>query len=518
MSATPLVQAHPRVRLAVGPLALSVILAGGLALRLIAIDSRGLWSDEAWRVWAARLPTAFEVLRVAWAQPPSAPLYWLALHAWIVLFGHSDVAVRLLSVPAAVGALLAIYWLGRIVAGPAVGIGAAALLAVSPLAVEVGQEATMYAWSMLFATLALAAGLAWLRTGRGERRYVALGALLLYTHYMGGLFLGLLLILGWAWGCRPALFGGAPAVRPRRWLAAHAVLGLLWAPWLVAMGIRMAQRWDELSHLEHRADWEQLYGLAVNLSVSASAAATWTTLAVALTVATGGALLGGALLLGRAPGGRLVWLVAGVGSGFPIVIVAVSALTGAWLVQPRFLALVLPALLVVVAAGVVTAWQRAVRPIRLGVGVLLGIWLLTQAAGVSAFYRAPVHGQDGLRDIGAWLTAAVQPGDLVVANHELLPWMVAQYYAGPVHGLPEDADVRNGYGLWPPPQQPAVVRSQWAALAPQTAAARYIWLIYLPFMDPDGWLLQQLGARYHQLDMRVYPFATVYRFAGGAAP
>src|SRR5579859_7324082 len=175
---------------------LTAILLGGLGLRLLAIDSRGLWFDEGWRVWAARLPTAGDVLHAVWAQPPSAPLYWLALHAWIGLVGHGDVAVRLLSVPAAGAVLLAGYWLGWLVEGRSTGLLAAGLLAVSPLAVEVGQEATMYAWSMLLATLALAAGLAWLQTGRGLRRYVVLGSLLLYTHYMGALLLGALLLAG----------------------------------------------------------------------------------------------------------------------------------------------------------------------------------------------------------------------------------------------------------------------------------------------------------------------------------
>src|SRR5207248_1297741 len=120
--------------------------------------------------------------------------------------------------------------------------------AVSPLAVEVGQEATMYAWSMFLATLALAAGLAWLRSGCGVGWYVLAATLLLYTHYMGAPLLAGLLLGGLLWQTWPQSWGQPPAVTRRSWLLAHTAIGLLWAPWLAAMGVRLAQRWDELSH------------------------------------------------------------------------------------------------------------------------------------------------------------------------------------------------------------------------------------------------------------------------------
>jgi 4-amino-4-deoxy-L-arabinose transferase-like glycosyltransferase len=108
---------------------LAFILAIALVLRILFIDSRGLWSDEAYRVLAARQDTIFDTLRAAWAQPPSAPLYWVALHVWVQLLGHGDVVVRLFSVPASVGTLLVTYRLGRMVGGTAVALVAALLLA-----------------------------------------------------------------------------------------------------------------------------------------------------------------------------------------------------------------------------------------------------------------------------------------------------------------------------------------------------------------------------------------------------
>lgn len=67
------------------------LLGTGLILRLIGINSRGLWTDEAWSVWAARLSAAIDVLHVAWARPPSAPLYRLGLQSASVREGDAVV-------------------------------------------------------------------------------------------------------------------------------------------------------------------------------------------------------------------------------------------------------------------------------------------------------------------------------------------------------------------------------------------------------------------------------------------
>ncbi|MEP6776173.1 MAG: glycosyltransferase family 39 protein, partial [Chloroflexota bacterium] len=239
------------------PALVAFMMALALVLRLITIDSRGLWTDEAFRVLAARQDSLFDTLRAAWAQPPSAPLYWLGLHWWVALFGHGDVVVRLFSVLPSVATIPAIYALGSLLGGrgtaaKSAGLLAALLVALSPLAVELGQEATMYAWTMLFATLTVWSGLSYLRDGTGRLRYVLCAVLLLYTHYMGALLLAEVFILGIVWLARRHS-AEQPKVTRRHWVLAHLLISLAWTPWLVAMGIRLAQRWAELSHLQHRA-------------------------------------------------------------------------------------------------------------------------------------------------------------------------------------------------------------------------------------------------------------------------
>src|SRR5262249_45820420 len=135
----------------------------------------GIWWDEAYHIQLVQLPTVGAMLDAVLSNPPSDPLYVLILRGWVGLFGHGDGAVRLLSVGFSTATLPATYWLGRRLAGRAAGLGAAGLLAVAPYALELGQEAALYALAALAATLALAAGWQWRTTGQGAGRYLLLG-------------------------------------------------------------------------------------------------------------------------------------------------------------------------------------------------------------------------------------------------------------------------------------------------------------------------------------------------------
>jgi len=526
-------------------LALAFILAVALVLRILFIDDRGLWSDEAYRVMAARQDTIFDTLRAAWAQPPSAPLYWVALHIWVMLVGHGDVAVRLFSVPASVGTLLIAYRLGRLAGGTAVALLAACLLAISPFAIETGQESTMYAWSALFATGAIWAGISWLKTGRGLVAYVTFATLLLYTHYMGLLLVFELLLAGLIWVARPnCRFRGrktlddvrSPAMENKNesapdgtpyiphsvetqvsrgnWVKAHLLIALLYAPWAIAMSIRLVQRADELSHLQHRAGLAELYGSFATMSVAPSAIAIWPSIQVAAAVTIGGCLVLLALLLPRQRQQRhVVRLLAAVSLGFVLIIVVTSALTGTWLVQPRFVTLVLPSALVVVASALpLPRVETLGRPLALLASLLIAAWLFFQVNGTRAFYTNPVHGRDGVREAAAWLNAERLPGDLAVSNNGVLPWSLAQYHDGPILGLPESTDVRNGYQLWPTPDVVDLAPAQWNALTQLAAASQRIWLVYLPVMDPHNELMQSMQQHYHLVEQRHYGFADLYLF------
>ena len=120
-----------------------VILLLALSLRAYRLDAQSFWNDEG---NAARLAERTVPLILAGAggdiHPPG---YYLLLHYWQAAVGLSEFALRYLSVITGVLTVALTYALGKRLFGPPVGLLAALLGAVSPLAVYYSQEARMYA-------------------------------------------------------------------------------------------------------------------------------------------------------------------------------------------------------------------------------------------------------------------------------------------------------------------------------------------------------------------------------------
>lgn len=200
----------------------------------LAADS--LWGDEIFTASFAALP-AGEL--IAWtAGDIHPPLYYLLAglpsHSqWLWPAGLpsplTDWLWRWPSAAAAVLAVAATYRLGRETLGSRVGMLAAALLAVAPVAVKYGQEARMHALFMgLSALSTLLLVLAW---RRGRRRYwlayAVATALNLYTMYFAFLVVGAQA----AWVAVRALTPGANRRSAGRWLAAILLACLAYGPW-----------------------------------------------------------------------------------------------------------------------------------------------------------------------------------------------------------------------------------------------------------------------------------------------
>src|SRR5207253_2990871 len=155
------------------------------------------------------------------------------LRAWVGLFGHGDAAVRLLSVLLSAATLPATYWLGRVMVGRAAGLLAALLFALSPYAVELGQEAALYSLAALTTTAALAAGWRWRTTGRGFTLYITLAILAIYSHYAVAVILALFALLS------PATETQNSTLKTQNskltWFAVHGIIFAAWLPWLAAL-------------------------------------------------------------------------------------------------------------------------------------------------------------------------------------------------------------------------------------------------------------------------------------------
>ena len=472
---------------------LVLLVLGGVALLAAVVvrvtSGADLWLDEAQTVAIARLPP--DQLLDALREDGSPPLYYLALHGWMQLFGTSDAAVRSLSGVAAVASLPLALVAARRLGGPRAAWPAVALLGASPFAVRYATETRPYAWAGLELLLGVLAVAAVVETGR--RLAVAALALvvaaLLLTHYWA---VPVVAVLGLA------ALGGLPtrhratAARVLVALAAGGVLTLPWVPSLLVQLRTTGSPWSEpegLVPLGNTVDYWTGSGTSAG--------------ALLLYLVAGLAVLG--LVAGRpardgrgglspatlAPSGTPVGralLGASLGS-LALGLVLADLSGGAY--RPRYSVPMLSAFLLLAALGVAALPGRRHRVAAVALVVVLG-----------AAATVPVLGQErtsaGL--VAGVLREQVRPGDAVVACPDQVGPSVAR--------LAPSTDVRAYPGLGPADR---VVWTDYAgrnaAADPVTDAAalsastagRPVWLVYLPgYLTYDGaceTLREELAAR-----------------------
>jgi uncharacterized membrane protein len=216
-------------------------IAVACALRFVLLTGDSLWSDEGFSINVAQLDV-LDIARTAADADTHPPLFYTLLHYWMAVFGDSELAVRAL--PAVLGVLVVpvAYGLGSALAGRAAGLGAAYLVAVSPIQVFYSQEVRMYA------LLALTAGLSTLvlvhlidsRSKLLVVGYALATAALLYSHVYGMFVLcaqAIFVVVAW----RRGILRGEVL---RFWVVGAAGALALFAPWGVALA---AQASDEIS-------------------------------------------------------------------------------------------------------------------------------------------------------------------------------------------------------------------------------------------------------------------------------
>lgn len=212
-----------------------VILVGGIFLRIYNLSYLSLWNDEAFSRYYFKLGLSFmwtEGLR----SESSPPLYYMAIGAWIQLFGGSEAALRSLSVVSSSLAIVLVYALGRELFGPRQGLTASALFALSATQIYYAQEARPYALLLIPVGLILLACARYLRKPGSPLTLLlyALAALLgVYTHTTIILFTaacGLIVLVAVCDTGQP--FGGSAA---RHWAATNLCVALLALPIVIGM-------------------------------------------------------------------------------------------------------------------------------------------------------------------------------------------------------------------------------------------------------------------------------------------
>lgn len=400
-----------RWRLAV----LSEVLLGGV-LGSLFLGTHSLFLDESLSATMATAPW-HRFASVVTHREANMALYYLLLRGWAV-FGHSEIALRSLSVLLAMGALWVVILLTRALFGRRIALVAGLLLAVNPLYVQFAQDVRGYALALLL----VSASCFFFVRGVGRfgpppplcwTAYTVVTALAAYSNFWAALVpLGQALSLAFL----------PPGRIPwRRVVPAAAALVVLLVP---------------LALLIQSTD-----NAGVNWAAGSSAGRVFTHVRAAVPHAVLDALVLMAaigvvlaiLLLRRRPAvealfGRhwpvlftACWLVV------PVAAVVMLSLVDKPLLVVRYLMVSLPPALMLVAVVIVRLSSVARRG-----GTALGVGVLVVALAVSSFGLArwySLGGPQDFRSAVAYVAARSQPGDgmLIFAPYERVPveWYMA---------------------------------------------------------------------------------------------
>jgi len=390
-------------------------------VRLFRLGHQSLWIDEQFTLTSAGLPGHF-----AWPElldNVHGPLHALAVAVAASLGGTSEWVLRLPSALAGIAMVPVMAWLAARFVGRDAAVPAAWLTAGSPFLVWYSQEARNYAFLML-----AAAGSTGLLL-----EFVAQGRLAIAARYAlvtaAGLLSNLSFLLLVPFHLRQWLAPGPTRRLRLRALAVVAGVSLLVVlPWLPSIG--GIWDWSRLTPGRAPAAGEQalrgtttfhvaavpfaIYSLLVGYAGGPSlrelrADATGALTAHLPEVLAAAVVFGLLLVLGLrtlARRGRLadtlLWLVA------PALVVSYFAANNFKVFNPRYLAVSLPCVLLVLAAAFAALGPRA----RLGFGTAVALlWMLS--LGRMAF--DPAYGRDDYRAALAHVRAGFLPGERVLA-------------------------------------------------------------------------------------------------------
>jgi uncharacterized membrane protein len=196
---------------------------------MIGLDSESLWRDEVDAIRFAIQPLS-DLLGLLVAPGQNGPLYYLVLRPWLNLAGQSEVALRFLSVACGTLAVPLVYRLGRRLFPllPSLALLAALLTATSPYLVWYGQEGKMYTLAVALVLFSMDRYLAALERGGWQRwlLYVVATTAAFYVHLIAALIVPAQVILFFLTD------GGIRKARWKPWLVSIAVLTVPYLPLL----------------------------------------------------------------------------------------------------------------------------------------------------------------------------------------------------------------------------------------------------------------------------------------------
>ncbi len=401
-------------------LLLALLTAAALGLRLIHLTRLQIFVDEAATWWFARLTAAGRLAEQITLEP-TPPLYYGLVGLLMRLFGESDLVMRLPSAVFGAATVPAVFFLGRAMVGRRAGWIAALVLAFHPLHVFYSREARVYPLLLLWAILLVLA--LWRALGNDRPRdwgwVAAVLVLACYSHFYG-LFLIATAVLAIVLLAR----GGRAR---RRGLAAAALAGLAFAPYLVATLPHLGQSGAAWSIETFYRDQPREKNLGRVLEQQLLGADHHPYLRQLDRPPTPPALRWASLLA------QVLLLAAAVRSGFAgdARRRALALLALAWLVpilvpwavthssraifhSGRHDFYTLGAVAVLLGLGLEALLSSRRRGPRLAAGLAAAILILGAGFRLVALHRAPAP--QGYRQAGAWIAAHAGPGDRVIAT------------------------------------------------------------------------------------------------------
>jgi uncharacterized membrane protein len=392
------------------------LLLGGV-LGSLFLGTHSLFLDESVSASLATAPW-HRFANVVSHREANMALYYLLLRGWVV-FGHSEIALRSLSVLLAVGSLWVVIMLTRELFGRRIALAAGILLAVNPLYVQFAQDVRGYALALLL----VSASCYFFVRGIGLRSpaprlcwtaYTVVTALAAYSNFWAALVpLGQALSLAFL----------PPGRIPwRRLLTAAAALAVLLIPLglLIQSTDSAGVNWaagSSAGHLFTRIR-SSVPHAAIDFLVFAA------TVAVVLVLV---------LLRRRREIGDFFarqwsvfftacWLVV------PVAAVVMLSLVDRPLFVVRYLMVSLPPALMLVAVGIARAASLARRRATAVALTLLIVVVVASLVGVAQWYSQ--GGPQDFRSAVTYIADRAEPGDgmLIYAPYERVP--VEWYMAG----------------------------------------------------------------------------------------
>jgi Predicted membrane protein len=422
------------------PIILILLLAMGL--RLYQLSTESVWIDEMLSIRGAK---NFEL-----TLPYIRPFYYLLLKFWMQ-FGSSDAWLRGLSIVSSLGTVYFTYWLGYRIVGKSTGLIAAFMASVSPLFINHAQEIRMYA---LISFLSVAGTVALTYTlekpsYKSLTGWTIARTLLIITNPNNILILVAdTLLFGWKFR------------QQRQWLLTFglclSVIGLFFLPifWMLIIGGALDEFIKKQVEDYSKPGITQILGMLTQFTVywplrnllesnqiilNKNQLTDTTLLSQLFTVKTLSLLFYGSFavvlmillvvsllnLFSKYPSERLVWLATWAFIPAGLMLFVSYYKNSIWF--PRYLLLIAPYFLILLAAGFVVIWNWK-KPLA----ILIAIGYTIAVTGGLSDYYSKLYRNDW-QGAAQYIYQNKQPGDLVVmySTPDFFQLSLPRYYPEP---------------------------------------------------------------------------------------